>query len=133
MPVNFAQVFAPHEKSLRLAEYRAQVLATNLANADTPRYKARDIDFKSVLADATFPVAGSALSRTHTRHIGQASHAPFGAELMYRYPHQPAVDGNTVSTEEEQAAFLANAVRYQASLTFINRRISGLLRAIRDD
>jgi flagellar basal-body rod protein FlgB len=133
MPIDLTQVFAPHEKALRLSEYRAQVIATNLANADTPRYKARDIDFKSVLAAATFPGAGSALRRTHTRHIAPAAHAPFEAELLYRYPHQPAVDGNTVSTEEEQAAFLSNAVRYQASLTFINRRISGLLRVIRDE
>ena len=133
MPVNFAQVFGPHEKALRLSEHRAQVIATNLANADTPHYKARDIDFRSVLAAASGAGAGSALRRTHARHISAVGRAPLGAELLYRNPYQPAVDGNTVSTEEEQAAFLRNAVRYQASLTFINRRISGLLRAIRDE
>ena len=133
MPLNFNQVFGPHEKALRLAEHRAQVIATNLANADTPHYKARDIDFSSVLAAASRPGASSALRRTHERHIGAGADAPLDAELLFRNPHQPAVDGNTVSTEEEQAAFLSNAVRYQASLTFIKRRISGLLRVIRDE
>ncbi len=116
-------VFGPHEAALRLRSERASVLAANLANADTPNYKARDLDFAAVLGGQG---DGAALSLAVTRanHLVAASASPFGGELKYRNPFQPSLDGNTVEAPVEQAAFGENAVRYQASLMFINRRIA---------
>jgi flagellar basal-body rod protein FlgB len=109
---------------------RAEILANNLANADTPNFKARDIDFASVLAD----VEGSSvrLRTTHAGHLGGAANVDQG-ELKYRYPLQPSMDGNTVDTQIEQAAFVRNAMEYQASLQFVNSKISGLIKALRGE
>lgn len=124
----FNDVFGIHETSLLLRGQRAGVLAANLANADTPNYKARDLDFAAVLAGET-GAAGLALTRTRGAHLGAADGVAGGA-LLYRNPYQPSLDGNTVEAQVEQAAFADNAMRYQASLMFINRRISSLELAI---
>lgn len=116
-------VFGSHEAALRLRSERASVLAANLANADTPNYKARDLDFASVLGGMS-DSASLAMVATQARHLAAASTTPFGGELKYRIPYQPSLDGNTVEAPVEQAAFGENAVRYQASLMFINRRIA---------
>jgi flagellar basal-body rod protein FlgB len=105
------------------------VLAANLANADTPNYKARDLDFAGVL-DAQGGTAPLTLAATRGMHIAAGTEFAGGAELKYRVPFQPALDGNTVEGPVEQAAFAENAVRYQASLMFINRRIESLMTAI---
>jgi flagellar basal-body rod protein FlgB len=120
-----------HQRALNLQAYRQQVLASNIANADTPHYKARDIDFKVSLQGAlsgTDGVGGQLdLVRTAPRHLAAAGGAPAGAKLMYRTESQSSVDGNTVDMDVERAAFAENGVRYEASLTFIN----GMLRNIR--
>ena len=101
----FDNIFGIHESALLLHAQRLSVLAANLANADTPGYKARDIDFTEVLAGA-YSETGLAVSVTD--------------------PYQASLDGNTVEMPVEQAAFAEDNVRYQASLTFINNQISDL-------
>jgi flagellar basal-body rod protein FlgB len=124
----FNDAFGIHETSLLLRGQRAGVLAANIANADTPNYKARDLDFAAVL-DGELGATGLGLVRTRSAHLAAADGVVEGA-LRYRNPYQPSLDGNTVEAQVEQAAFAENAVRYQASLMFINRRISSLELAI---
>ena len=120
-------IFGPHAAALSLWGRRTQVLAANIANADTPNYKARDVDFRAALGNAT----GRGPVRLHTTHSGHLSHAGGSratgdADLKYRIPHQPALDGNSVEADVEQAAFAENALHYQASLMFISGRLRGL-------
>jgi flagellar basal-body rod protein FlgB len=128
MAISFDKALGDLPVQLALYGKRSAVLASNIANADTPRYKARDIDFRSVLAAAD---AGQvALKTTRAGHIGAAGSSVGGAELLYRVPVQPALDGNTVNTQIEQAEFTENAVRYQSTLTFLNGRFKALKQAI---
>ncbi len=120
----FDGVFGIHESSLLLRGHRAGVLAANIANADTPNYKARDLDFEAVLG-GELDALGLPLVRTSGVHLPGAS-GTTEAALKYRIPFQPSLDGNTVEAQVENAAFGENAVRYQASLMFINRRIASL-------
>ena len=125
----FENVFGIHEQALLLHGQRLGVLATNLANADTPGYKARDIDFSAVLSQ-TQGETEMPLQVTNAAHIAlDSSELPPG-ELKYRNPYQALLDGNTVEMPVEQAAFSENNVRYQASLNFINGQISQLQLAI---
>jgi flagellar basal-body rod protein FlgB len=125
----FENIFGIHERALLLHGQRIGVLAANMANADTPNYKARDIDFSAVLAHTdeseTLP-----MRITQGAHITMNDAASPSADLKYRNPYQASLDGNTVEMPVEQAAFAENNVRYQASLTFINRRIAELQFAI---
>jgi flagellar basal-body rod protein FlgB len=104
-------------------------LANNMANADTPNYKARDIDFAAVLGstDEQMPMT---VSVTHAAHITPLDAGLPSGELKYRNPYQASLDGNTVEMPVEQAAFSENNVRYQASLQFINNQIADLRYAI---
>ncbi len=124
----FDNLFGIHEQALLLHGQRLGVLATNLANADTPNYKARDIDFSAVLAgtdDAAPP-----LNVTEEGHISlQSGDAP-AVDLKYRNRYQASLDGNTVEMPVEQAAFSETNVRYQASLAFINMQIADMQLAI---
>ncbi|MEA3142290.1 MAG: flagellar basal-body rod protein FlgB [Gammaproteobacteria bacterium] len=124
----FQNIFGIHEQALLLGGQRVGILATNLANADTPNYKARDIDFSAVLAhsDATsLPMAV-----TDGAHFSMNDGAMPSADLKYRNPYQASLDGNTVEMPVEQAAFSENNVRYQASLGFINGTIAQMTLAI---
>ena len=121
-------LFGIHTQALALWQRRAEVLSANLANADTPKYQARDIDFRAALgaADAggSLPLAAPTQGQIDTSSPNSAQ------ALKYRVPMQPSLDGNTVDAETEQAAFAENSVRYQASLTFINAQIRQLRTAI---
>ncbi|MDD2758952.1 MAG: flagellar basal body rod protein FlgB [Methylomonas sp.] len=130
MAINFNQALGIHPQALTLREKRSEILAANLANADTPDYKARDLDFKSVLSQAVASKAG--LERTRQDHMAE-QHTVLGADLLYRNPQQPSLDGNTVETHIEQAKYAENALQYQASLQFINSKFSGLMSAIRGE
>ena len=124
----FDNIFGIHEQALLLHGQRVGILAANLANADTPNYKARDIDFSAVLAhtdEAPLP-----LRATQEAHFTFNADAAPAAELKYRNPYQASLDGNTVEMPVEQAAFSENNVRYQASLTFINLKIAQMQLAI---
>jgi flagellar basal-body rod protein FlgB len=117
--------------ALQLQSRRTEVIASNLANADTPNFKARDIDFRAALADASAPGATLPMRATSARHLGTAGIGDADkATLQYRTPLAPSLDGNTVDTHLEQAAFAENAVRYQATLTFLNSKFRSLLTAI---
>ena len=136
MPISIDSALGLHADALALRSRRAEVLARNLANADTPHYKARDFDFKSALAQAQgqSPINSVRLVTTQSGHIAvNAGAGRPGAELQYRIPNQPALDGNTVDTQIEQAEFTQNAIEYQTSLTFLSGKIRGLLSAIRGD
>ena len=125
----FENIFGIHEQALLLHGQRLSVLAANIANVDTPNYKARDIDFAAVLGnsdgDAPLPI-----TLTDAAHISVSDGELPAGELKYRNPYQASLDGNTVEMPVEQAAFAENNVRYQASLTFINSQISLLQFAI---
>ena len=125
----FQNLFGIHEKALLLYGERIGVLASNLANADTPGYKARDIDFREVLSQSE-PASQLPLMVTQAGQISTATADQAYGALKYRNPYQASLDGNTVEMPIEQAAFAANNVRYQASLTFVNDKISELQFAI---
>jgi len=124
----FENIFGIHEQALLLQGQRIGILATNLANADTPNYKARDIDFSAVLAHSD--AEPLPLAATQASHITMNDGTTASADLKYRNPYQASLDGNTVEMPVEQAAFSENNVRYQASLGFINGTIAELTLAL---
>lgn len=130
MAINFDNALGIHPQALALREKRGEILAANLANADTPDYKARDLDFKAVLAQTMTPAAS--LQRTSQGHM-TGQHTLLGADLLYRNPQQASLDGNSVEEHIEQAKYAQNAVQYQASLQFVSNKFSGLMSAIRGE
>lgn len=114
--------------ALAIRERRFELLSANLANADTPGYKARDIEFSEALAREREGIG--ALRRSHATHLqpGGSTHT-----VKYRVPAQTSQDGNTVETAQEHAAFMDNAIRYQASLNFLDGRIRSILLALRGE
>lgn len=129
MAINLDEALGIHARALELRAYRAQLLATNIANADTPNYKAVDVDFKSALSqaqDAQLP-----LSATQPNQIQPEGSNASNVQVMYRVPLQPSLDGNTVDTQMEQAEFARNALQHQASLTFLGDRIKEIISAIK--
>ncbi|MCL4410812.1 flagellar basal body rod protein FlgB [Aliidiomarina haloalkalitolerans] len=125
-----------HQEALNLRHERQQVLANNIANADTPNFKARDFDFRSELERAVQQgrnTTGTGLATTQKGHI-QGGKPQFTVDnLQYRNPHQARMDGNTVDMDMERSRFLDNSVRYQASLQFIDGRIKGLRTAMQSE
>ncbi len=121
-----------NQTALNLRAYRQELLASNIANADTPHYKARDIDFKVALNGALGKTQGDALAlqRTAAGHLPAASANRYGASVLYRGEQQSSVDGNTVSMDVERAAFAENAIQMEAMLTFVNGRFKTLASAI---
>lgn len=120
-------------QALRVREQRQQVLASNIANADTPNYKARDLDFKTALEGAlqnTPAAGGTALATTAPGHLAGNPGAAAEAGLLYRTPAQGSVDGNTVNMDAERAAFTDNAVHYEFNLTRISQQIKTMMAAI---
>lgn len=126
-----------HQEALNLRAERQKVLAANIANADTPHYKARDFDFSSELSRAMeegrASDQGLSLATTSARHIDAGSTAPAVRELLYRVPDQPSLDGNTVDMNRERVQFADNAVRYQAALSLLNGRIQGIKTAMQSE
>ncbi len=123
-------------EALKLRGERTQVLAGNIANADTPGYKARDFDFSKTLASATQTLAGdgrATLATTADGHLASArafGSDPGAAKLQYRTVGQPSLDGNTVDTDVEQSRFAENTVRYESTLRFLNGQIRTMLSAV---
>lgn len=133
MVFSFDKLVGIHEQALSIRTKRNELLASNLANADTPGYKARDIDFKAALSEAHSNQQGAFMKKTHARHMSNGMPGLPGAELLYREPSQPSLDGNTVDAQVEQAEFGENALRYQASLHFLGRRFKGIISAFRGE
>ncbi len=127
MPINLDNEFALQGRALGVASQRLGLLAQNVANADTPGYKARDVDFKAAMQNAG--QNAPSMQVTHDKHIG-LPRADTRAEVLYRVPNQPSMDGNTVDAQVETGAVAETAVRYQATLTFLNAKIRGLRLAI---
>lgn len=139
MAITFDKALGIHDDAVAVRSKRAEIIANNIANADTPNFKARDIDFKSMLQDAQ-GVKGVQLNQaplkmlnTHAAHKDTVIHPDFAADLMFRTPMQPAVDGNTVDVQEEMARYTANALAYEASFDFLNRKFKGLTSAIKGE
>ncbi|KXX64866.1 flagellar basal body rod protein FlgB [Marichromatium gracile] len=120
--------------AVRVRAQRLELLASNLANADTPNYKAQDIDFRTALATQVERDDLLRLEQTQQGHL-----PPPRADLdsamapLYRIPSQPSLDGNTVDPQFERAAFAENAMQFQSSLEFLNRRVSGIRSALRKE
>lgn len=125
--------FRVQETALKLRSARQELLASNIANADTPNYKARDVDFASAFNNALQGGASQQnLAASHSRHLQSSSAGsifPANA-VLYRRENQSSVDGNTVNMDTELAAFSDNALRYQAALTFMQKRIETMKTAI---
>lgn len=133
MAISFSNALGIHEQALNFRGKRAEVLANNLVNADTPNFKARDIDFQSVMKSQQSGGSTSArLTATNSRHIAPSATA-FSPELMYRNPLQPSLDGNTVEEQLEMSKFAQNTLDFQASFQFLNAKFKGLQNAIRGD
>ena len=126
------QELAFHSRALTLLGHREQLLASNIANADTPNYKARDIDFAKALRRAQGAAGdGVSLARTSSGHLGGGGNSALGVKPLYRTAVQPSIDGNTVDTNIEQAKFAENALQYMATLQFMNGKIQSTLLALR--
>ncbi len=110
---------------LELLAQRQQVLAGNIANADTPGYKAQDVDFASALKQARVVQTAA-----HSAHLPLAGGADSKAAVVFRAAEQPSIDGNTVDLDRERANFADNAMRYEATLRFINGHVRTMLSAI---
>ncbi len=131
MPISIDKALGDLPAHLTVFGQRSSLLASNIANADTPGYKARDIDFKAALSRA----AGEqiALKTTSGKHIAGTGSSMSSPEILYRTPTHSSLDGNTVDSAQEKARFTENAIRYQATLTFLNGKFSGLKRAIKGE
>jgi flagellar basal-body rod protein FlgB len=122
-----------NELALSLRSTRQSVLASNIANADTPNYKARDFDFDKALGNALgddMRLADTHLTLTSPRHIPGQAVTTGPADLLYRVPAQPSLDGNTVDMNTERVAFAENTMHYQADLDLISQRIKTMLLAL---
>lgn len=118
MKFDLDSYFRTHAQALLLHAKRLEVLATNITNADTPGYQARDIDFRAVLTRAS---QAPQLLTTQPHHI-EAADIPRQPRLLYRVPLAPSLDGNTVDVASEQAAFAESTIRYQSALQFVSAR-----------
>lgn len=135
MAISFDNAFGTHDSGLLLSSRRAEVISRNLANSETPGYKARDIDFKAVLnAESAGRSSTFQMARTNNGHMSMST-VGFGAQddLKYRVPTQDVVNGNTVEEHVEHAEYAKNALRFQSEFTFLNGRVRGLINAIRGE
>jgi flagellar basal-body rod protein FlgB len=119
-----------HTTALSVRTQRQQLLAANVANADVPNYKARDLDFAQALQQALSPASAGGLSTTMASHLPGAATQGAAAEPQYRVPLQDSIDGNTVELDVERAQFADNAVHIEANLTFLNGQIKAMLAAL---
>jgi flagellar basal-body rod protein FlgB len=124
-----------HHQALSLRAARQELLSGNVANADTPNFKAKDIDFASVLHEKlslTTNLNKVSLNTTSSMHINSAAPGVFGDNMLYRIPLQPSADGNTVDMDMERTRFADNAIKYDASISFINNEFRNLAMAMQE-
>ncbi|MBM7073058.1 flagellar basal body rod protein FlgB [Shewanella sp. OPT22] len=132
MAIGFDKALGVHQHTLGVRAKRAEVLSSNIANADTPHYKAKDVDFEQAMRSAVSKQRGVSLGGTHQQHFSIQSVVQ--AETGYRIPNQPDTgDGNTVDMQTEQASFMENALEYQMSLGFLESKFNGMKKAIRGE
>ncbi len=133
MPIDMDGYLGLHTRALQLRSQRADILATNLANADTPNYKARDMDFRAVLQQSRHGPPPVHMRRTDPRHLALPGRGLPRTELKYRVPLQASLDGNTVDVQIERSRFTENAIHYQAGLRFISGKVNGMIKALRGE
>ena len=133
MSITFANALGIHESALHFRADRASVLANNLANVDTPNFKAKDLDFNQALQQQLKSSSQFDVSRTNNAHIGGSSLNLDEGDVLYRTPQQPSVDGNTVEDQIEHAEYMKNTLAFQSSFQFLNSKFQGLRSAIRGD
>ena len=124
----FENPFGIHERAVAVRNQRLELLAANIANADTPHFKARDLDFQKILT-ATQP---SEMAATNSKHFATGELENPGG-IVYRIPYNTAVDGNTVEINVEQAKYGQAAAEYQATLQFLETRIAGIRKALKGE
>lgn len=124
----FSSAFGIHERALQVRSQRLEVLASNIANADTPNFKAQDLDFKAMLQE----VKREYISSTHEKHFAGLEETPDNG-MRYRTPFNSSFDGNTVEISVEQAQFGKAAADYQTTLNFLENRISGIRKALKGE
>ena len=128
MAISFDKVFGLHEQGVLLRAKRAEVIASNIANADTPGYKAKGMDFQKAMQQAA-KMQQTGVVRTHEKHLSTST--SLTSEVKYRTPDQPDTgDGNTVDVQVERNLYLQNSLEYQAGIQFLNGKIKGLKKAI---
>ena len=132
MAISIDNVFGVHEAAMHLQGRRAQLLSQNLANSDTPGYKAKDIDFKAALKSAANGSLQKQLQTTQTGHI-QPKGSFMGVEQLYRQPMQASLDGNSVEPHVEMSEFTENSMRYLMTLRIMSGKINKLQSAIRGE
>ncbi len=120
--------FGIHERALKVRDQRLEMIAANIANADTPAFKARDLDFKQILAAS----APNPMASTDVRHF-ESGELENPSGVVFRVPYNSAVDGNTVEISVEQAKYGEAAADYQATLRFLEGRISGIRKALKGE
>lgn len=130
--ISFDNALGIHPQALSLRAQRAEIIANNLANSETPNFKARDIDFKAMLQGAT----GSQqmqmqvkTAQTNSKHLNMSQ--SFSNELLYRTPVEPSIDGNSVNEQMEQVRYTRNSLEFNSSFQFLNSKFKGLLSAIK--
>lgn len=134
MKISIDNALGLHPQALALRAERTSLLAGNIAQADTPGYKARDIDFQSVLErQMTGQQKQIGLEQTNRSHIRRMADGNGGQDVQYRVPLMPSLDGNTVDVQTEQSKFAENNMRFLASLRFVDGRFGGLIRAIKGE
>ncbi|KLU14930.1 MULTISPECIES: flagellar basal body rod protein FlgB [Xenorhabdus] len=123
--------FQFRQEALALRNQRQEILSANIANADTPGYQARDVDFaaqlKKVMAHGRVTGNGVGLTLTSDRHIPVQPQKRLEMDLLYRVPYQTAMDGNTVDMDMERSNFADNSLKYQAELTMTNAQIKSMM------
>jgi len=128
MAINFDKAFGIHPDGMTLRAKRAEIIASNIANADTPGYKAKGMNFQDALKNASKNLQSS-MTRTHDKHFDTRMELNNG--VSFRIPEQPDTgDGNTVDVQVERNLYLENSLEYQASVQFLNSKVKGLKKAI---
>ncbi len=133
MRFNLDKALGLHETALYVRAKRSAVLSSNLANSDTPNYKAQDIDFRQVLRNAKARNSGGIMRTTNAKHIQPGGYNATSAEILYRQPYQTSIDGNTVDAQIEKAKFAENAMQYQSTLNFLTGKFKHLTSAIKGE
>lgn len=137
MSINFDKAVGSAERALIYRSQRAEVLSNNIVNADTPNFKARDLDFATLLAEQSKRVGDTKLivQKTNRNHIGgNGSEGDFdGVASLYRTPNQPSLDQNTVDQQVEIAKFMENEIHFETAFNRLNGAFKGLIKALRGE
>ena len=129
MAISFDTAFSGHDKFLQFRSDRSAVLANNIANADTPNFKARDITFDSILRDSMRTTMK--MQSTNNRHFDETAVSDRESDaLLYRVASQASLDGNTVDMQREQAEFAQNSLQFDSSFMFLNRKVDSMKKAL---